>query len=267
MKKIRIITVGLISFIILGYIKTFIYHNLYYKNKTQSTSNIAVVTNKEEDSAKDSKNKEIDTRTDTNVINNKDVNDKDINNTNNNTSVKLKDDFSNAIFVGDSITYGFIQTNNTPISKNNVYAKIGSHTFEGVKLLGNNADLIKSKSNGNVDYVFIMYGANDYGYDMSDYKRWYKELITHIKTMFPSAKIIVQSVLPIQNTSSEPNRSSQPQKLNKVVKEIAKEENVQYLDVAGNIYNINSLHMEDGLHFKAELYPLWVKVIKENVIN
>lgn len=179
---------------------------------------------------------------------------------------KLKDDFSNAIFIGDSITFAYTQVGNTPVPKQNVYAKIGGHVFEGVKFLGNDKNLIQNRCNGSVDYVFIMFGANDYGYEMNSYKSGYKQLIHSVRGMFPNAKIVVQSVMPMNNVSSEPNRSAEPDKLNKIVKEIAKEENVQYLDVAGNIPNANQLHVEDGLHFKADLYPLWVNVIKNNVI-
>lgn len=178
---------------------------------------------------------------------------------------KIKSDFSNAIFIGDSITYGFTQAGNNPIPKENVYAKIGGHVFEGTKFLGNDKELIKNRCKGSVDYVFIMFGANDYGYEMSNYKTWYKQLIQTVKGMFPDAKIVIQSVMPMNDTSNEPNRSAEPDKLNKVVQEISKEENVQYLDVANSIPNLKQMHVSDGLHFKAELYPLWTDVIRKNV--
>jgi Lysophospholipase L1 and related esterases len=178
----------------------------------------------------------------------------------------LKSDFSNAIFIGDSITYGFTQAGNNPVPKENVYAKIGGHVFEGAKFLGSDKELIQRRCKGSVDYVFIMFGANDYGYEMNSYKSGYKQLIHTVRGMFPNTKIVVQSVMPMSDTNDEPNRSAEPDKLNKVVKEISKEENVQYLDILSSIPNLKQMHVPDGLHFKAELYPLWVNVIKNNVV-
>lgn len=176
----------------------------------------------------------------------------------------IRSDFSNAIFIGDSITYGFLKAPNTPVQKDHIYAKIGAHVFEGVKLLGNNTDLISSRCDGSVDYIFIMFGANDYGYDTNSYKKWYKDLVKHTKEMFPNAKIVLQSVMPMMSTSREPGRNLQPEKLNKVVKMVAAEENVNYLNLAKNINNARSFLLADGLHFKPDLYPLWIDVIRNN---
>ncbi|AFM39482.1 lysophospholipase L1-like esterase [Desulfosporosinus acidiphilus SJ4] len=179
-------------------------------------------------------------------------------------SSKIKADFSNAIFVGDSITFGFKNSHNTPVKQDHVYAKIGAHVYEGIGLLGDNSDLIKSRCNGSVDYVFLMFGANDYGYDAKSYKQWYKELVEHSKKMFPDAKIILQSVMPMKSTPEQPQRNLEPEKMNRVVKTVAADENVKYLDVSQSIANAKSLLLADGLHFKPELYPLWISVIKAN---
>lgn len=176
----------------------------------------------------------------------------------------IESDFSNVIFIGDSITFGFIKANNTPIEKDHVYAKIGAHVFEGSKLLGNNIDLITNRCNGSVDYVFLMFGANDYGYNIKSYKTWYKELINHVRKMFPNAKIILQSVMPMKSTTKEPNRSQEPQKLNKIIKSIAMEENINYMNISDGIPNVQNLLVADGLHFKSELYPLWITEIRKN---
>jgi len=177
---------------------------------------------------------------------------------------RIKSDFSNVLFIGDSITIGFINAHNTPVDKERVYAKIGAHVFEGSNLLGGNSNLIIDRCNGSVDYIFVMFGANDYGYKMSAYKNWYKELVKSIKQMFPNAQIVLQSVLPMNSTAAEPNRDQQPQKLNSVVKAVAIEENIQYLDVSNSIPNLRQLLHTDGLHFKPELYPLWITVIENN---
>ncbi|MGC7871406.1 SGNH/GDSL hydrolase family protein [Desulfosporosinus sp. SYSU MS00001] len=179
-------------------------------------------------------------------------------------SKEIKADFSNAIFVGDSITYGFKKSDNTAVNQGHVYAKIGAHVYEGAKLLGDNSDIIRSRCNGSVDYVFLMFGANDFGYDMNSYQKWYKELIEYTKKMFPEAKIILQSVMPMKSTIDQPQRNLEPQKLNKIVKAVAGEENVKYLDVSNSIPNATNLLRSDGLHFKSELYPLWISVIRNN---
>lgn len=179
-------------------------------------------------------------------------------------SHNINPDFSNVIFIGDSITYGFINAHNTPVDKDHVYAKIGAHVFEGSKLLGDNSELITNRCNGSVDYVFLMFGANDYGYNMSVYKNWYKGLIEYIKNMFPNAKIVLQSVMPMNSTNEEPKRDQEPKKLNNIVKTVAIEENVNFMDVSKSIANARKLLAADGLHFKPELYPLWISVIKNN---
>lgn len=179
-------------------------------------------------------------------------------------SREIKADFSNVIFVGDSITYGFKKSHNTAVNQGHVYAKIGAHVYEGAQLLGDNSNIIRSRCNGSVDYVFLMFGANDFGYDMNSYQKWYKELIESTKKMFPEAKIILQSVMPMKSTNDQPQRNLEPQKLNKIVKAVAGEENVKYLDVSNSIPNATNLLLSDGLHFKSELYPLWISVIKNN---
>lgn len=259
MKKIRKVLLSCGALVIVG---AFTY-NSYHKANLSNNNTVAIEV--KQDTTQDIvvESKKIATnntpRTDTNL--NKTIENK------NSEKIKptLKANFSNAIFVGDSITYGFVQAGNTPVNKNNTYAKIGSHTWEGKNLLGSNKNVIESRLGNQVDYIFIMYGANDFGYDMNTYKKWYKELIIHIKTMFPEAQIILQSVMPMENTQSDNSRSSQPIRLNEAVKTIAKEENVRYLDVAGSIYNIRALHVADGLHFKSDLYPLWLQVIKDNI--
>ncbi|WP_088187352.1 GDSL-type esterase/lipase family protein [Desulfosporosinus sp. FKA] len=180
-------------------------------------------------------------------------------------SREIKADFSNVIFVGDSITYGFKKSHNTVVKQDHVYAKIGAHVYEGAKLLGDNSNIIRSRCNGSVDYVFLMFGANDFGYDMRSYQKWYKELIESTKKMFPESKIILQSVMPMKSTLDQPQRNLEPQKLNKIVKAVAAEEDVTYLDISKSIPNATNLLLSDGLHFKSELYPLWIAVIKNNV--
>ena len=180
-----------------------------------------------------------------------------------NSTDKIKPDFSNVIFIGDSITYGFIKSDNTPIKKDHVYAKIGAHVFEGSKLLGNNSEAIQKHCSGSVDYIFLMFGANDYGYDMKLYKGWYIDLIEYVKKMFPKAKIVLQSVMPMKSTPKEPNRDIEPERLNKVVKDVAKEENVKYIDISGSIPDACNFLLIDGLHYKPDLYPLWINVIKK----
>lgn len=176
----------------------------------------------------------------------------------------IKSDFSNVIFIGDSITFGFINSHNTPVEKDHVYAKIGAHVFEGSSLLGNNIKLITNRCNGSVDYIFIMFGANDYGYNMTAYKNWYKELIEYIKEMFPNAKVVLQSVMPMNSTNEEPYRDQEPQKLNQIIKTVAIEENIQFMDVSNSIVTAKKLLSADGLHFKPEFYPLWINVIRSN---
>ncbi|MDP4126833.1 MAG: GDSL-type esterase/lipase family protein, partial [Bacillota bacterium] len=175
-------------------------------------------------------------------------------------TINIKPDFSNVIFIGDSITFGFIKSANTPVNKDHVYAKIGAHVYEGSKLLGNNSELITKRCNGSVDYIFLMFGANDFGYNMSDFKKWYTELINDTKKMFPNANIVIQSVMPMNSTHEKPNRDQEPQKLNNVIKTIATAEHIKFLDVSTSIPNARNLLEADGLHFKKELYPLWLSV-------
>ena len=177
---------------------------------------------------------------------------------------KIKKDFSNVIFLGDSITFGFMKANNTPVLKDHVYAKIGAHVFEGTQLLGDDSELIENRCNGAVDYVFIMFGANDYGYSLSDYQDWYSQLVEHIKLMFPGARIVLQAVLPMNSTAQEPERNQEPAKLNTIVRSVAAKEQVQYLELVKDIPGIRKLLLTDGLHYKPQLYPLWVKALEEN---
>lgn len=183
--------------------------------------------------------------------------------------------FTRTAFLGNSITMG--------LDAYKIVTEADFYCHEGLTVYGVLHDtlpkqkltvieqLVKNKKK--YDKVFLMFGTNETGlYDKSEFIEDYSKVIDTIKEKMPDVKIYIQSILPITAKKSKENKynlnNEQINIYNKQLKDLAKEKDVPYLDVASVFKNKNGTLPEswtpDGVHLNPDYYYLWTDYLEKN---
>ncbi len=185
----------------------------------------------------------------------------------------MKDDFSDACFIGDSRTVGLEM--NADKAKADFYASQGlSIDKAGTELvaelddgsLGTIADGVAQRQYGR---IFIMFGINELGWPYPEnFVDKYVELINTIKELQPNADIYIESVLPVSPQAAQNNEIFTNENIdafNAYVKQAADKTGTIYLDV--NSYfkdetgNLPDDAAADGIHFVREYCLEWIDLL------
>ena len=137
---------------------------------------------------------------------------------------------------------------------------------------GQKITLLQDMKNKNIDSVYIMLGINELGWSYPQvFKVKYKELINEIRKVKTNCKIYIQSIIPVTKSRSESDKifnNENIAKFNKLVQEVANEENVTYLDVQSALVNSQGYLPEeastDGIHLDANYCKKWLEYLKYN---
>ncbi len=167
--------------------------------------------------------------------------------------------FENSVFMGDSITEGFVF--NEILPEESVIA--GAGTTAGF-ILDELDDLVERKP----DKVFIMLGSIDILMPVEDPKELFRndltELINKIKEELPDSKIYLQSITPVtQEALDKEPRYDEIAEYNQILKQLSDLLSVSYVDIGGLAQENPDLYAEDGIHFKKEFYQLWLEILSE----
>jgi lysophospholipase L1-like esterase len=172
-------------------------------------------------------------------------------------NINFKKYYENTIFMGDSITEA-IKVYEV-LKDSSVLAKKGEDV---VKAKEHVSQLVSMKPNK----VVLLYGMNDVETfnNPNDFKKNYLSLVNEIKTKLPKAKIYLQSPLPV--TDAAINESPRVTNANlkefrKVVYDISKETNVNYVDITPIAEANVNLYEGDGIHFKYGFYNKWLNYL------
>lgn len=162
--------------------------------------------------------------------------------------------FNNSVFIGDSITEGF--ASNAILSKESVIAGAGSTAG----LIYDDIDALAEKK---TDNVFIMLGSCDILMPVDDPKKLFRndltKLINRIKEETPHSKIYLQSITPVtQDALKKEPRYKGIEEYNQILMELADKLSVNYVDIGVLAEENPDLYAEDGIHYKAEFYQLWL---------
>ena len=163
-------------------------------------------------------------------------------------------------FIGNSRTQGFIMYNG--LTKVQDYTYIGlmvdtAMTKEFVKTgNGEKITLLQDMRNKDIKKVYIMLGINELGWSYpSVFKLKYEELIDEIRKVKSDCNIYVQSIIPVTKSKDQSDKifnNANVKKFNKLIKEVANEKNVKYLDVQSVLVNSEGYLPEDastdGIH-------------------
>ena len=184
--------------------------------------------------------------------------------------------FSNAMFVGDSITtgidlYGIVK--GVPVV---AYTGINTNTVLTSKVFRTNSGKItflQKMKQYNPKYIYIMLGTNGIHFQSkTSFISGYSKFVDAVKKQHPNAIIYLQSILPVSAKKSSDKRfaNSKINEYNVLVQNLAKEKNVYYLNVAEAFKDTNgnmpSAATSDGIHFGTAYYKRWIEYLKTHTV-
>lgn len=285
LRKDRVIStvIPLVIIIILGGI---IGNKMTHKEdkKENVTNNIDQVTNQEQSNIVNnlnqinSKNEIIEENNDKHEDKKEENNDieenkKEETTINKSTNVKFDETVA---FIGDSRTQGFIMYNGLKDVQDYSYVGLMVDTAVSKKFVktsnGEKITLLEDMKGKNIKRVYIMLGVNELGWSYPQvFKSKYKELIKEIKKIKPNAQIYVQSIIPVTKSRDKSDKyfnNTRIEQYNKLVKEVASEENVEYLNVQSALVNSEGYLPEetspDGIHIGKSYCEKWLEYLKNN---
>ncbi|WP_085523742.1 GDSL-type esterase/lipase family protein [Tuberibacillus sp. Marseille-P3662] len=167
--------------------------------------------------------------------------------------------FSNSVFYGDSLFKRLSEL----LKDSNVISNAGATAQFAVQ----DVDQIAKREPQN---VFILLGSDDIlmpvDYPIKNSMSHYATFIKKIKKQLPDTKIHVLSVTPVTKEAikKEPRYKNIPD-YNKALKKMATKEKVDYIDLYPMFKKHQNLHSKDGVHFKADFYPLLLNYIEKQI--
>lgn len=172
------------------------------------------------------------------------------------------DYFKNDIFIGDSLTdelrfYGYV-------GEQNVIAKLGLNTSSALSLIENYKGL------QNPDNIYVMLGLNDAVFirDKKVFLERYEKVLDLIRSKFKDAKIHLESILPITKHADEkPDarvHNARIDEFNSYIKELAKKESLNYIEIGSILTQDSSFYEPDGIHFVPKFHRYWLTRIKNS---
>lgn len=113
--------------------------------------------------------------------------------------------------------------------------------------------------------VFLMAGINGLQQQsLCDFEYWYAALVDSIRAAVPEADLYIESILPVTGYSDYCDNSKICE-ANNIVRKIASDRNIQYVDVF-TVYAYESALPDsmsiDGLHLTAEAYSIWYNTLQ-----
>lgn len=171
-----------------------------------------------------------------------------------------KEYFKEDLFIGDSITeelkyYKFLYDNN-------VFSKIGLNTDTLRKLIPDEDFGIEPKN------IYLMMGLNDSVFVKTEekFKERYLAMLDALQAKFPDAKIYLQAIFPVSKALDEKEdarvNNTKINSFNEVIKTIASERGLDYLDFSYLIKENEDYFEPDGMHLKSKFHKVWLNEVK-----
>ncbi|MFJ7887130.1 GDSL-type esterase/lipase family protein [Lysinibacillus xylanilyticus] len=177
--------------------------------------------------------------------------------------------FKNSLFFGDSITEGINYQD--LIDDTNVIAEAGKVTVMAIE---DDVDKVVERK---PEHIFMSFGINDLlmpmdleGNHIDNPVRYsidnYSKLIQKVKENLPNVNIHILSVTPVTDKAmQEFPQYKHIDEYNEKLKELAKAEKAEYIDLSPIFDKYLDLHDEDGVHFKANYYTQLLDLLKLSV--
>ena len=168
----------------------------------------------------------------------------------------IKEKFTGSVVLGDSVAQGFLEYD--ILNASSVVAEIGVHLNE----LDEQIAKVKELSPG---VLFLYLGMNDVtatNGDVESFISEYRAVLTRLKEEVPDAHIFVNSIFPVQDKAidGEPLLAKIPD-YNEALKELCDRQTVAFID--NTSLAEEQYYEQDGVHFKADFYPVWAERMAE----
>ncbi len=185
-------------------------------------------------------------------------------------------DLSHAAILGNSYVDGFVTYDVLP--ETDCFYRIGLNvrTVFTKSMLNHDIPVIDELANGKTyDKVFLIFGENELGWPNTQaFCDGYGEIIDAVRERQPEATVYIQSILPVSADVSAQNidntNNQQIVKFNEMLKDIAKDKDAVYLDVASVMTdsdgNLPDEAATDGIHPGSKYYQKWADYLKENAV-
>lgn len=190
-----------------------------------------------------------------------------------------EDYFKDALFIGDSRTQGFI-----------LYAGLADTTFYADK--GLSVDKVFTKQivsegestltvsdalaqhQGEFKKVYLMFGVNELGWNYPEiFRDDYRKVVDQVKQTQPDAQVYVQSILPVskeKSDSSDIYNMDRVNLFNDLLKEMAADAEVYYVDVAAGVSDENGYlpadASTDGVHLNKPYCQKWLEYLETHTV-
>lgn len=168
----------------------------------------------------------------------------------------LKEVFTSAVVMGDSITAGFSEYD--ILNASSVVAQIGAG-LEGTE------EPIQQLKEINPQVVFLSYGMNDIISTQGDTEAFvenYKNVIKQLQKDIPNMKIFVNSIFPVQRQEIEKEPAFEHlEEYNEALREMCDKQQIAYVDNTDLVSE--RFYEEDGVHLKPDFYPVWAQRMAE----
>lgn len=183
-------------------------------------------------------------------------------------------DFSGCLFIGDSRTEGFMLYSGVRGAK--AYTARGLmvdtyFTSPVVDMNGKKVTVSEAlEADTSFSSVYIMLGINELGwaYD-SVFISKYENLLDHVRSCMPDAKIIVQSIIPVtaaKSQSDEIYNNENIARYNGLIREMCAKKGITFADLVPYFTGADgSLPEEaafDGIHLQKSYCERWLDVLK-----
>lgn len=180
--------------------------------------------------------------------------------------------FEDCVFIGNSRTldlkdYGLVK---------NVYASVGVNvsTVYTKCAPGSSRPIMDEIGSKHYKRYFLQFGENECGWSSeSAFISRYKKVVEDIKRKDPRAKIYLQSMIPITKAASDKAEfdctNERIEERNALIRQIAKDEGVEYIDVASAFKDIRGNLPDDaaydGVHLNKSSCEKWLDLLEKKV--
>ncbi|MBR6790139.1 MAG: hypothetical protein IKM31_04655 [Oscillospiraceae bacterium] len=173
-----------------------------------------------------------------------------------------------AVFIGDSLTYGLSAYEVLPKSQVLAHTGINPQTIltsPCIETAVGNFTVLDALSAKEPGKIYVMLGANGVGFlGKETVIESYGQLIDGIRERFPDTPLYIQSILPVTEwKSADPKyANSKIDDYNLAIEALAAEKGVYYLHVAEALKDetgaLPSGLSNDGMHFGKTTYQMWL---------
>ncbi len=180
--------------------------------------------------------------------------------------------FDNCAFVGNSRTldlkdYGLIK---------NAYASIGANVSSVYtkSAPGKNVPIMDEIGERHYEKYFLQFGENECGWPNIDiFIEKYTKIINDIKVKDPTAKIYVQSIIPITASASlraeDDCTNERINIFNARIEKMSADENVEFIDIGVPFRDAHGCLPEeaapDGMHLNYKYCKIWLDYLADNI--